>query len=111
MDKTLKDFFASLKCLVGIHHIPEKLAFPRGSIFIAGGICPRCGRLKSGRVIGDIRDYRGPRARREGSFLILPNGYCVFTSVATMKNLHDFYPEEYRNYLAKVEFYADSRRK
>ena len=102
MDKIIRDLKASLKCVVGKHHVPGKLAFPDESMFIAGGICPRCGVLKAGKPIGDIRDFYSPDARREGVFLILPNGYYVFTSLATMRNLHEFYPEEYRSYLAKV---------
>ncbi len=96
--QTLRDF---IKCVIGTHHLPEKLAFEEGSVFFAGGVCPRCGHVKWGKAIGDIFDLDCPQTRRVGDYYLLPNGYTMLASLNTLESIYEHYPERYRERIAK----------
>lgn len=62
--KKLADF---ARCLFGLHCVPKNRAFESYGAVFAGGICPRCGKLKQGKFLGnvwttEIRRTKGPNS-------------------------------------------------
>ncbi len=51
---TLKEISDALRCLAGIHCVPQNWCFEECAAIFEGGICPRCGKLKQGKFLGNL---------------------------------------------------------
>lgn len=50
----LKELLADFKCRIGKHHVSKDWAFEEMAAIFAGGVCPRCGKLKQGKFLGNV---------------------------------------------------------
>lgn len=93
------------KCLFGIHCVPKNWAYEYMAAICAGGVCPRCGRIKWGKFI--CNTWTEEDARPNGTVLL--KGYDVSRATAQGYEIRGDIDDLYEEYWERKRKKATAR--